>query len=366
MMAYLVRSATLDRTLTIIVWISTAIRLALVASFLVIAGLAGKAIASQTSEKTTDNPPIVCAGKNLLALMEKEDPEALARIERASAVVINGSSRFWRIEKAGLPPSWVFGTMHFADPRVVKIPASVESALDQAATVVVENTELLDQDAAAKTMIQFRSMMFLSDGSTLEKHYDENTIAKIKHRLKGRNVPYFLGKRMQPWVLATAIVMPLCEIERKQRKQNVLDYRLAQRAVSQGKKLVGLETIHEQLSAMAGLPFEFHLKSLKETVHLGSLLDDMMETMVIIYQQGKVGHIWPFIKQLTPGTSKGSGYAAFQQALITKRNAVMVERSLQHFAEGAVFMAVGALHLPGENGVLRQLQDAGYDVVPAF
>ena len=40
----------------------------------------------------------------------------------------------------------------------------------------------------------------------------------------------------------------------------------------------------------------------------------------------------------------------------------MVERSLEPLKAGGVFIAVGALHLPGETGFVNLLRKAGYQV----
>jgi uncharacterized protein YbaP (TraB family) len=218
----------------------------------------------------------------------------------------------------------------------------------------------------AAEMAKLRPLMFFTDGTTLEKHYDTDTIDLLKMRLMGRDLPYFLGKRMQPWVVATAIVVPICEIKRKHRKEKVLDHILGSRALREGKKLIGLESVKEQIGAMAGLPLEFHLKSLEETVKLGSKMDDMMETMVLLYAKGTVGMFWPLMEHMSPETAKGPGYAAFQEALITRRNKVMANRAQPELEKGGAFMAVGALHLPGKLGVVQLLKDAGYTVTPAL
>ncbi len=351
-----------SRMFSSLVWSLVALKLVIFSSFLILVSQTGLSHAKSTDTK----PPIVCTGKNLLIDLENNDPEAYARILASAGDTLNGSSKFWKVEKKGLAPSWLLGTMHFADPRVVKIPPVIEAAYKGAKTVIVENTQILDKEKVKAAMAGLRSMMFFTDGSTLEDRLGKDTIALIKKRLKGRPIPYFLGKRMQPWVLSTALVIPLCEIERKKRDIKVLDFILASRAQKEGKELVGLESIREQIGAMASLSLEFHLKSLAETVKLGSKVDDMMETMVQLYARGEIGKFWPLMKYLSPGTANGPGYAKFQEVLITKRNKVMVERSLDHFAKGNVFMAVGALHLPGKKGIVKLLQDQGYKLTPAL
>ncbi len=349
-----------DKLILRFVWALAVVKIVLFASFVM--------IISQTSlvqaENNSPKPPIVCTGKNLITDLEVNNPAALEKIKQKGLKVLNGNSRFWKIEKTGTPTSWLLGTMHFADPRVVAIPPLVEAAFGQSDTVIIENTEVLDQKAMLKAMIELRPMMYLTDGSTLEKHFGEETIARIKNRIKGRGVPYFLGKRMQPWVLATALALPLCEVERKQRKQKVLDYVLGSRARKEGKNLVGLESVKEQIGAMAGLSFQFHIKSLEETLKLGEKIDDVMETMVLLYVQGRIGQFEPLMAHLTPEVTKGPGFDAFRQAMVINRNKTMVSRSLPLIENGNVFMAVGALHLPGKEGVVQLLQNAGYILTP--
>jgi hypothetical protein len=42
----------------------------------------------------------------------------------------------------------------------------------------------------------------------------------------------------------------------------------------------------------------------------------------------------------------------------------MLAAVLPRLAEGTVFIAVGALHLPGESGLIRGLRREGYDLAP--
>jgi uncharacterized protein YbaP (TraB family) len=42
----------------------------------------------------------------------------------------------------------------------------------------------------------------------------------------------------------------------------------------------------------------------------------------------------------------------------------MRDAALPHLAEGKAFIAVGALHLPGKNGLVALLRGAGYTVSP--
>jgi uncharacterized protein YbaP (TraB family) len=66
---------------------------------------------------------------------------------------------------------------------------------------------------------------------------------------------------------------------------------------------------------------------------------------------------------VTPeGSDEDSDYAAFEQRIILDRNKVMAERAAPILANGNVFMAVGALHLPGKDGVVELLRRQGFTV----
>ena len=53
------------------------------------------------------------------------------------------------------------------------------------------------------------------------------------------------------------------------------------------------------------------------------------------------------------------------QVLIDKRNANMAERALPHLNAGSVLIAVGAMHLPGEAGLVHLLRERGFEITPA-
>ncbi|TIU16252.1 MAG: polysaccharide biosynthesis protein GumN, partial [Mesorhizobium sp.] len=130
-----------------------------------------------------------------------------------------------------------------------------------------------------------------------------------------------------------------------------------------GKAVDGLETIADQLRAMASLPLAFHTKGLVDTLKLGNRVNDVNETMIVLYQRGDTGMLWPLFRAVLPGDEDDSaGYAAFEETMITSRNKVMIDHAGPILAKGNAFMAVGALHLPGAEGLVEDFRKAGYTV----
>jgi uncharacterized protein YbaP (TraB family) len=171
---------------------------------------------------------------------------------------------------------------------------------------------------------------------------------------------------MKPWMLAAMVALPACEMARKAGGAPVLDVKLAEDAKAGGKRLEGLETAADQLGAMASLPMTFHIQGLVDTLRLGDRMDDVMETMIVLYERGDMGLVVPLIKAATEDSgATNQGYAEFEQTMVTSRNVSMAARAEELLADGGVFMAVGALHLPGSEGLVELFRKAGYTVTPA-
>ncbi|MEL6948417.1 MAG: TraB/GumN family protein, partial [Pseudomonadota bacterium] len=145
-----------------------------------------------------------------------------------------------------------------------------------------------------------------------------------------------------------------------------LDMALGQDAKAAGKTIVGLETLQGQLKAMNALPEAEMIIALDQIVTLGPHMEDMFETMIQLYQREELGLLWTLLRHMdVNGISKtptDAGYAEFQRTIIDQRNFGMADTSEPLLKKGGAFIAVGALHLPGQRGLIQILKDRGYTV----
>ncbi len=308
---------------------------------------------------------ITCAGKDLLAEMQAKDPKKYAEVLADAAKIPNGKGTFWKVEKSGVQTSYLLGTMHLTDPRVLDMPKGASAAFASARIVVVESDEILNEKKAAAGLLAKPELTMFTDGTTISSLLDKQDAARLAEGLKAHGIALTLVDRMKPWMIASFVSLPACEMQRKAAGVSFLDKKIAEDAVAGGKQLVGLETMQQQLQAMNDLPVKFHLKALIDTLDLGKRMDDITATMLDLYASGDIGMIVPMLSATTADTGgSASDYAAFEQRIVTDRNHVMAARSASSFARGGVFMAVGALHLPGKEGVIALLRDEGYTVTP--
>ena len=71
--------------------------------------------------------------------------------------------------------------------------------------------------------------------------------------------------------------------------------------------------------------------------------------------------VGPLAKQVGIGND---AFAGFQEKLLTDRNIKMRATAEPLLEQGRVFIAIGALHLPGKQGLVALLREAGYTVTP--
>lgn len=337
-----------------LLWLLAALHVAAIAVLVTTLLSVGQAHAADES--------ISCKGNNLLVDMRKTDPARYDAITADAKQTPNGKGAFWKIEKAGVEPSWLLGTMHISDPRVLKMPDGATEAFAKAETIIIESDEIVDERKAGTSLLAHPELTMFLDGKSMTDMLSREQTAKLESGLKERGIPLDAVVRMKPWILSSFVALPACEFARKARGANFLDMKLAKDALNDGKKLVGLETLLEQITAMSELPMSFHVQSLIQMLDLGNRMDDVMATMIDLYVDGEIGMIMPMMKSIDPEHDDlgQDGYAAFEQRLINDRNHVMADNAAPHLDHGNVFMAVGALHLPGKVGVIELLRAKGF------
>lgn len=330
------------------------IKIMLIAAFFFAASLSAPQSAAAQSDAS-------CKGNNLLKKLEAEDAAAYKRILAEAAEIENSESIFWKVEKAGQKPSWLFGTMHMADPEISTLKANVKEAILASDALVIESIDALDPIAAQKAMGELAHLTLLTEG-TLSDLVEDSLEDELATAVNARGIPMPLADRMQPWLIATTISLPICEIQRKQTGEKVLDTELADFAKKSGKGIKGLESIAEQLTALASLPQDYHVSALEETLAAGDIAVDMIETLKQSYLNGKMGVVFPLMKEIMPKSGQGEGALKLQEILIDKRNVTMADRAEPILQAGPTFVAVGALHLPGKTGLVKLLRAKGYRV----
>jgi uncharacterized protein YbaP (TraB family) len=263
------------------------------------------------------------------------------------------NSLLWRIEAAGQTasrPSYLLGTIHSEDPRVTRLPPAVARAFEQADSFSAE----LDMNMA--TLLKASQQMFADEGQGLKARLRPALYRRSAGLLALHGIPEPLSARMKIWAAAATLSTP------PPQGGQFLDMQLYNQAVATGKRVYGLETIEEQVGALESMPARMQQTMLQDALDQHDQLAAIIEQLIRAYQANDLQRIVTISEQ---SMQQGDARVAerFNQEVVVKRNRRMVERMLPRLQEGKAFIAVGALHLPGEEGLVALLRARGYRVV---
>lgn len=252
----------------------------------------------------------------------------------------------WRISGKGLSkPSYLFGTMHVKDKRAFGFSDSVMLAIQNSSAFALE----VQPDTLIKTM--FSKFSSRDSSRSLRKWLSPTEYAKLAKRFKQKK-GYDMGD-MDPAGLESAL-RP--EHDKPDDKPAVVDAYLYGVARHLGKEVYGLENTAEQFDSYFGVR-----SNIKERV-AGLVEEDKagetsylngIDQMIRVYGEGNIDHIASFLSDEQLNDSD-----------LVARNKVMFNSIVSHIHNQTMFSAVGAAHLPGQNGLISLLRKAGYTVNP--
>jgi uncharacterized protein len=260
----------------------------------------------------------------------------------------------WRVDKAGSPPAFLFGTVHVDDPRVTRLPEAVSRRFDAAGEFTME---VIFDPAMLKTLA---GRMLYADGRDLPQVAGAELFGKTAAAAGELGLPPEALRLFRPWAVAMLLIMP------RPQHGDVLDVMLMKRAQEQKKSVHQLETVDEQIALFENLPERDQLMMLRHTVDnleaarrgvrdvVEAWLARDLAALARISERGDLSD--PEMRRFNE---------RFRAELIDGRNLRMVERMRPRLEAGG-FIAIGALHLHGARGVLAQLAALGYTVTREY
>lgn len=247
--------------------------------------------------------------------------------------------------------SFVYGTVHMDDARLYTLPPGADAAFDSARVVLLE----AELDPAA--MAGAARFVYYQDGTTLQATVGDALYQEAVATSRAHGLPEGVLEHMKPWAVASALSTPLPQ------GRPVLDQVLQMRALEQGKRVVGLETVEEQLAIFDAMPPAVQKDMLEEAVRHYESFAELRGRLVEAFLARDLDAVSDLAQEsLAAGSS--ALRKVFERDIIDARNARMVERAKPMLVEGGAFMAVGAMHLPGPDGVLARLERAGFTLAP--
>ena len=270
---------------------------------------------------------------------------------------ISQAQLLWKITGNGLRhPSYLFGTHHLIPIQFLDSVPGLFKAFNDCETVVGEivlnNIDASEKIQQAAIMPNHKKM---SDLLTVEEYklVDNELKSVLKLGLKEVSV-------MNP-----TLILTMYEMEKYKKltgfsddKQSDSYFQLV--AVEKNKKVIGLETIDQQIAILFGNgSLERQANVLVESIRKKDNILMEMTQLNRLYKAGKLNDLLLL--------SKGKGEITDMtdeefKKMADERNAEWITKLPNLMQKSSCFIAVGALHLPGQNGLLKLLEKQGYKV----
>lgn len=300
----------------------------------------------------------VCKGRDLL-----NSPDVKPDLVAHADDLVNGEGLLWKVERAGIPPSYLYGTIHSTNAAAIALAAEAAVFIDDAKSMATELGGPFDSSAKIDLGAAMLAAALSPDQDTLAAVLPAADAEVVETFLAEHGYPKEMTHHLKLWFLAAAAALPACEAEGAKQDLPEVDQFLAERGKAHGLTVVGLETAAEQMQTLESVPASLAATILLATARAPDLNDDAYVTLLNLYRQKRPALAIAILDAM-PGLSQQerAAEAEFTRLLLVGRNETMMKRAAPLLAEGGAFIAVGALHLSGKGGLIELMRGAGYRV----
>lgn len=268
------------------------------------------------------------------------------------AQVPTEAALLWKIEGRELPkPSYLYGTIHLICPSDFALSDTLKGCLKQTNRLTLE----IDMDAPGLMMAMARSMA-MPEGNQLQHLLDSIDYNRLNQYFKdsvGMSIAPF--ERAKPFMLMSILLNRVLACQPQSYELSLMGL-----AKKQNSEVLGLETVEEQMAVFDSIPYTAQANMLV------SLMDSLPQArrefrkMVEVYKQKDLNGLFALTMESEFEMENQ------QKILLNDRNKRWIPIIQKQVTEAPTFVAVGAAHLGGPEGVIALLRQAGYRVSPVF
>lgn len=293
---------------------------------------------------------LLAVGPPAWADRSRENPAAAERAEPPRGL-------FYEIDHDGRS-AYLFGTIHVGRQDFFPLEPGVSRALAQSDGLLVEIDAT--QDDAMRTAILRHAV--LPEGQRLDAVLTPAERARLDARLDALDIPRAAMRPLKPWMVALTLTMRSVHQDGFE-PEFATDLHLIGLARAYDKTVAELESIDAQLGLFDALAPDEQRAFLNETLDALESDERKDETRDLV-DAWLAGDARALDRQSRESMRRSPRSASWMRdKLFTERNQRMAARIDRMLTEGRrPFVAVGALHLTGEDGLPALLKKRGYRV----
>lgn len=270
----------------------------------------------------------------------------------------------WKVTGNGLGrPSYILGTHHMAPSTMIDQIKGMNEAIVGCDIVVGE----VEKDSLMSPEVQARmaQAMVAPLDSTLDKVLtpaDYGIVEKVFNKYFGTlGMKLKQVNNLKPSAISTQMqAMQAIKYFPNFDANSLIDVMVQTRANEAGRPSVGLESVDEQINLLFNGSIANQAKGLVEACKQDEFFQVQSAALADAYLAQDLDKL---LAVMTDATMGGDSEEEME-VLIYSRNRSWAEKLKVIMPERACLVCVGAGHLPGEQGLLQLLRNAGYTVEP--
>ena len=274
-----------------------------------------------------------------------------AQQEHSFTVQKNNNTLLWQVSGNGLKhPSFLFGTFHLLCKDDIHFSDPLKEAVKVSNEVYME----LDMDDPS-TLLSGMLYMNMKDDKKLSDLYTPEEYKKLEtYFTDSLNTPMIMFQRAKPYFLVALLYPKMMDCS----SPSGVEEELLKIAKENKKEIKGLETMQFQASVFDSIPYEWQAKELLKNIDSFSTYKNEFDEMIELYKNQELDSMQNMVGASEFGSDK------FEDILLKDRNKKWVNELSEIMKNESVFVAVGAGHLSGDNGLINLLKKDGYIVSP--
>lgn len=309
--------------------------------------------------------PLSAAAVSRAPLTESQKREVLAQIEtvgrRGFLYEVSKASANDHRDAAAGKKLFLYGTMHLGRVGSEPFNGPVFSALRRSSRLALEA-----DPSDTKSTQQLAMRLGQYEGSdNLQRHIPSELMARVKAFGERNGMPSDRIARFKPWLLANMVLLTDVAGAGLDPSMGSEMY-LTGFARGRGVPVVEIEGLDSQMRLLAGLPDALQNAQLEEALAELESGDAQTQSKQLfsLWMNGDAAAGEAIVAQMHRDAEGKVFERYFVEALIDQRNRSMADKGEKYLERpGHTFFAVGALHLFGEAGLIREFQRRGYRVV---
>ncbi|WP_256645135.1 TraB/GumN family protein [Thermomonas paludicola] len=255
------------------------------------------------------------------------------------------------VTAAPVRDSYLLGTIHFGTPQEQGIDYDVLGKL-----LVDADSFVNEADVESPWKPEYDAYRWLAPETPLGGMISKDSLQKAQALLPAVRLQDL--QRMKPWAL-----LALLEARGESGSDATMDARLQQVARSAGKRLVHLETLEQQLQALDCVPSAEQAQVLEQRLRKSWILRIESAEAMAFYRSRNLDAWLDSIDRMEglDETARAIEQRS-RMCLLEDRNARWIGPLETLFQDGPGFVAVGAVHLVGPDGLIARLRRDGFKV----